>query len=49
MIKRLLGSVREFRKEALLTPFFVVLSALMTVAAHLLLGKKKKSRNGECA
>ena len=27
----------------------LLLSALMTVAAHLLLGKKKKSRNGECA
>ena len=31
MIKRLLGSVREFRKEALLTPFFVVLEVVMEV------------------
>ena len=31
MIKRLLKSVREFKKEALLTPFFVVLEVVMEV------------------
>ena len=31
MIKRLLQSVREFKKEALLTPFFVVLEVVMEV------------------
>ena len=31
MIKRLLKSVREFKKDALLTPFFVVLEVVMEV------------------
>ena len=31
MIKRLLQSVREFKKDALLTPFFVVLEVVMEV------------------
>ena len=31
MVKRLLKSVREFKKDALLTPFFVVLEVVMEV------------------
>ena len=35
MIKRLLKSVREFKKDALLTPFFVVLEVVMEVIIPL--------------
>ena len=31
MVKQLLKSVREFKKDALLTPFFVVLEVVMEV------------------
>ena len=37
MIKRLLKSVREFKKDALLTPFFVVLEVVMEVIIPLVM------------
>ncbi len=37
MIKRLLKSVREFKKDALLTPFFVVLEVVMEVIIPLIM------------
>lgn len=37
MIKRLLESVREFKKDALLTPFFVVLEVVMEVIIPLIM------------
>ena len=37
MIKRLLESVREFKKDALLTPFFVVLEVVMEVIIPLVM------------
>ena len=37
MIKRLLKSVREFQKDALLTPFFVVLEVVMEVIIPLVM------------
>ena len=37
MIKRLLKSVREFKKDALLTPFFVVLEVVMEVIIQLIM------------
>ena len=37
MIKRLLKSVREFKKDALLTPFFVVLEVVMEVIIQLVM------------
>ena len=37
MIKRLLKSVREFKKDALLTPFFVVLEVVMEVVIPLVM------------
>ena len=37
MIKRLLKSVREFKKDALLTPFFVVLEVVMEVIVPLVM------------
>ena len=37
MIKRLLKSVREFKKDALLTPFFVVLEVVMEVISPLIM------------
>ncbi len=37
MIKRLLKSVREFKKDALLTPFFVVLEVVLDVIIPLVL------------
>ena len=37
MIKRLLKSVREFKKDALLTPFFVVLEGVMEVIIPLVM------------
>ena len=37
MIKRLLKSVREFKKDALLTPFFVVLEVMMEVIIPLVM------------
>ena len=37
MIKRLLTSVREFKKDALLTPFFVVLEVVMEVIIPLVM------------
>ena len=43
MIKRLLKSVREFKKDALLTPFFVVLEVVMEAVSytHLTLPTKR--------
>ena len=37
MVKRLLKSVREFKKDALLTPFFVVLEVVMEVIIPLVM------------
>lgn len=37
MVKRLLKSVREFKKDALLTPFFVVLEVVMEVIIPLIM------------
>ncbi len=37
MIKRLMKSVREFKKDALLTPFFVVLEVVMEVVIPLVM------------
>ena len=37
MIKRLLKSVREFKKDALLTPFFVVLEVVMEVITPMVM------------
>ena len=37
MIKRLLKSVREFKKDALLTPFFVVLEVVMEVISPMVM------------
>ena len=39
MIKRLLKSVREFKKDALLTPFFVVLEVVMEVIIPWVMAK----------
>lgn len=39
MIKRLLKSVREFKKDALLTPFFVVLEVVMEVIIPLVMAR----------
>ena len=39
MIKRLLKSVREFKKDALLTPFFVVLEVVMEVVIPWVMAK----------
>ena len=39
MIKRLVKSVREFKKDALLTPFFVVLEVVMEVIIPLVMAR----------
>ena len=39
MIKRLLKSVREFKKDALLTPFFVVMEVIIPMVMALLIDK----------
>ena len=39
MVKRLLKSVREFKKDALLTPFFVVLEVVMEVIIPLVMAR----------
>ncbi len=39
MIKRLLESVREFKRDALLTPFFVVLEVVMEVIIPLVMAR----------
>ena len=39
MIKRLLKSLREFKKDALLTPFFVVLEVVMEVIIPLVMAR----------
>lgn len=39
MIKRLLKSVREFKKDALLTPFFVVLEVVMEVIIPMVMAR----------
>ena len=39
MVKQLLKSVREFKKDALLTPFFVVLEVVMEVVIPFIMAE----------